>query len=180
MNPQDHVLREVVNDLRDIAIKFHTADQLRERLRAALGPLLAEPTIEESLMVQRDQSCEESPCQCWSANEEDYNSDSLAQLLDSHPHLTVGSVVWRGEPCRPGASELFDADDAMEMMRDRACDIAGEHADDYPNVSTEDVAELNSLIIGWIDSKAAPTFYTVKNVQPYTLTATDVGQQAEA
>lgn len=39
-SPKDHVLREVVNSLRDIAIEFHGAAQLRERLRAALAPLL--------------------------------------------------------------------------------------------------------------------------------------------
>lgn len=42
MSHQDHVLREVVNDLRDIANKFHNTDQLRERLRGALAPLLIE------------------------------------------------------------------------------------------------------------------------------------------
>lgn len=42
MKSQDHVLREVVNDLRDIALKFHDTDQLRERLRGALAPLLDE------------------------------------------------------------------------------------------------------------------------------------------
>jgi hypothetical protein len=36
-----HVLAAVVNNLRDIAIQFHAAGQLRERLRAALGPLLS-------------------------------------------------------------------------------------------------------------------------------------------
>lgn len=40
LNPKDHVLREVVNSLRDIAVEFHGAGQLRERLRAALAPLL--------------------------------------------------------------------------------------------------------------------------------------------
>ena len=40
MKPKDHVLREVVNSLRDIAVEFHGADQLRERLRGALAPLL--------------------------------------------------------------------------------------------------------------------------------------------
>lgn len=40
MNPKNHILREVVNSLRDIAVEFHGADQLRERLRAALEPLL--------------------------------------------------------------------------------------------------------------------------------------------
>lgn len=42
---KDHVLREVVNSLRDTAIKFHNAQQLRERLRGCLDPLLDQPTI---------------------------------------------------------------------------------------------------------------------------------------
>lgn len=45
MKPQDHVVREVVNDLRDIAIKFHDTDQLRERLRGALAPLLKPSSV---------------------------------------------------------------------------------------------------------------------------------------
>jgi hypothetical protein len=39
-NVPDHVLREVVNGLRDAALKYHDAGQLRERLRAELDPLL--------------------------------------------------------------------------------------------------------------------------------------------
>nr|WP_314607398.1 hypothetical protein [uncultured Janthinobacterium sp.] len=45
LNPKDHVLREVVNSLRDIAIEFHGADQLRERLRSALDPLLTPQSV---------------------------------------------------------------------------------------------------------------------------------------
>lgn len=41
---KDHVVRDVVNELRDIAIKFHGAGQLRARLRAAIEPLLANKT----------------------------------------------------------------------------------------------------------------------------------------
>ena len=45
LKPQDHVLREVVNSLRDIAIEFHGAGQLRERLSGALAPLLEVPPV---------------------------------------------------------------------------------------------------------------------------------------
>lgn len=38
----DHILRDVVNSLRDVAIEFHAAGQLRERLRQALGPLISQ------------------------------------------------------------------------------------------------------------------------------------------
>jgi hypothetical protein len=38
---KDHVLREVVNSLRDTALKFHAHGSLRERLRECLDPLLS-------------------------------------------------------------------------------------------------------------------------------------------
>ena len=40
---KDHVIRQVVNDLRDTAIKFHDTQQLRERLRSAIEPLITSP-----------------------------------------------------------------------------------------------------------------------------------------
>ena len=39
--PKDHIIAQVVNDLRDTAIKFHDTQQLRERLRGCIEPLLA-------------------------------------------------------------------------------------------------------------------------------------------
>ena len=35
-----HVIRQVVNELRDIAIKFHGAQQLRGRIAYAIDPLI--------------------------------------------------------------------------------------------------------------------------------------------
>lgn len=51
---KDHIVREVVNNLRDAAIKYGSTQQLRERLRTAIQPLLeaeakAPPTTEEQL-----------------------------------------------------------------------------------------------------------------------------------
>lgn len=37
----DHIIREVVNKLRDNAILYHATGQLRERMREAIEPLLA-------------------------------------------------------------------------------------------------------------------------------------------
>lgn len=37
---KDHIIAAVVNDLRDTAIKFHNTQQLRERLRGCIEPLL--------------------------------------------------------------------------------------------------------------------------------------------
>ena len=41
---KDHIIAKVVNDLRVTAIKFHATGQLRERMRAAIEPLLQDIT----------------------------------------------------------------------------------------------------------------------------------------
>lgn len=50
----DNIIREVVNSLHDTALQFHDAQQLRERLRACLDPLLAAvPTKEQLQAIQQ-------------------------------------------------------------------------------------------------------------------------------
>ena len=54
---KDHIVREVVNNLRDTAIKYGSTQQLRERLRTAIQPLLgmkAPPASEEQLRAAHD------------------------------------------------------------------------------------------------------------------------------
>lgn len=120
-----------------------------------------------------------APQECWSADEEDFNSTSLGALLDNNDHLVVGSTVWSGEAAKPELSELCSAQDVIETMADRASDIAGEHADDYPDVSAEAKAKLDALLCAWIAEHCPPSFYTVTNVQPHTLTADDFTTRAD-
>jgi len=118
------------------------------------------------------------PIECWSHNEEDFNAQSLGELIDTH-ELQPGATVWVGEAVHPEPSSLFSTDWLIENMGEAAYDIAGEHGgEDYPNVSDEQVAELEALVVGWITKCAPPSFWTVKNVRPYTLTAEDCSDQA--
>jgi len=116
--------------------------------------------------------------ECWSHNEEDFSAKSLGELIDTH-ELQPGATVWAGEAVHPEPSSLFSTDWVIENMGEAAYDIAGEHGgEDYPNVSDEQVAELEALVVGWITKCAPPTFWTVKNVRPYILTAEDCDDQA--
>lgn len=116
--------------------------------------------------------------ECWSVDEENFNARTLDELIGNHD-LEVGAVVFRAEAMHPAPKELINADDIIETMGERAYDIAGEHGEDYPDVSTEAAQELNDVLATWITKHAAPTFYTVKNVQPYTITEADVAPRAE-
>lgn len=41
--PKDHIIAQVVNNLRDVAIQFHDTQQLRSRIQDAIVPLLERP-----------------------------------------------------------------------------------------------------------------------------------------
>lgn len=110
---------------------------------------------------------------CWSVDEEDFNSITLGDLLDNHEDLKVGDIVYVGDATTPIYSHICDAGDVIDTMRDRASDIGGEYAEDYPNVSSEAEEELNKFLSVWIGKHAHPTFYTVSNIRPYVLGADD-------
>lgn len=112
--------------------------------------------------------------ECWSANGEDFVYRSLRDLLDSHPDLEPGDVVHVGEADHPETRQLIDAEDVMDQMTDRAWDIAGEYAEDYPDVSKEAKAELDQLLEAWIAKHCPLEFFVVKNAKKYTLTAADL------
>lgn len=112
--------------------------------------------------------------QCWSANGEDFIFQSLRELLDAGADLAPGDVVHVGEADYPDTHQLIDASDVMDQMTDRAWDIAGEYAMDYPDVSNEAKAELESLLSAWITKHCPPTFFVVKNSKEYTLTTADM------
>lgn len=111
--------------------------------------------------------------ECWSADQELFRADSLGELIDSND-LEVGRVVWVGIKSYPKPSRLCDADDIITMMGERADEIAGEWADNYPDVSADEKAELNTLLSAWIAKCCSPTFFEVHSIKEYTITADDL------
>jgi hypothetical protein len=111
--------------------------------------------------------------ECWSVDQEHFQSGTLVDLLSNHSELTPGVIVWRGIAVHPNNTHLCDGNDVIDTMADRACDFAGEHAEDYPAVSDDARAELDQLLSDWIDKYAPPHFFQVESVEPYTLTNAD-------
>lgn len=114
--------------------------------------------------------------ECWSADEENFRYDSLAELLDNHENLLAGNTVYVGEAHVPAYKQFCDADDVIQMMGERAYDIAGEYAEDFPDVTEEATAELNALLLAWMETHCPVNFWTVKNVKPYVITEADVAE----
>ncbi|QTD91569.1 hypothetical protein J4G50_05180 [Burkholderia anthina] len=110
----------------------------------------------------------------WSRNNEDFTCDELDELLDQHDDLAVGDVVFIGDVAPIPNKHLCDADDVIDMIGERAYDEAGEFADGYPDVTPEAKAELEALLVGWIEKHAKPTFYLVENSREHVITEADM------
>ncbi|SMG00368.1 hypothetical protein [Burkholderia singularis] len=93
----------------------------------------------------------------WSCDDETFNYDTLAELLDTFfDKPEVGDVVFVGEVEPIPSMHLCDADDVIDLMGERAYDEVGEYADGYPDVTSEAKAELNALLARWIEKHAKP------------------------
>ncbi|MGU2444384.1 hypothetical protein ACTXHA_28625 [Burkholderia cenocepacia] len=112
----------------------------------------------------------------WSRDGETYSEDCLEALLDTHSDLTVGDVVHFGEKESIKPHQLIDADDVIDLIGDRAYEVAGEFADGYPldTVKDEAKAELNALLAAWIEKHAKPTFYLVEKSREHVITTEDM------
>ncbi len=112
--------------------------------------------------------------ECWSANDEDFDSDTLDELLDRNDHLRPGDVVYVGESRHPDPAKYMDADGVLDEVASQGYDDGGKYAEDYPGeVSEEAKSQLNGFLRSWLRTHCAPSFYSVPKSRPYTLTAAD-------
>lgn len=116
--------------------------------------------------------------ECWSFNNEDFNYDTLGDLMDDHAYdLKPGDEVWRGTAKCPSMNSLVDAERVIEDVAERAFDFGDEYAEGYPEVSPEHKAKLQALLEQWLAECPAPRFYQVTGSTPYTLTREDFTEE---
>lgn len=114
-----------------------------------------------------------APGQCWGTNDEDFGCDTLDELLEQNGDLQPGDVVYVGEAHHPDPAEYADAEYVLDQVASQGYDDGGEYAENYPDVSTEAQAQLNSFLRPWLRKHCAPSFYVVSNSRPHTLTEAD-------
>jgi hypothetical protein len=111
----------------------------------------------------------------WSYDGERFSYDTLGELLDCN-ELQVGDTVHTGDGVTPDPAEWVDVEDVIEQLACRAYDECGEIAEDYPNVSDEAKAELKVLLEAWAHKHCTPTWYMIKDVIEYEITADDIAE----
>lgn len=167
-------------------------------LRATAARLLAKAGLSSHAGVQEIQDAadileniappaaiEASPAEkCYSLNGEDYNYTDLGEALttlgdDSVNGLQVDMTYYAGDSRKRAPSFYFSMDSLLENMGEAANDEAGEYADDFPDMSKEKQAELQSIISNWLDRNVEVSFFTVKNPTTVKVTAQDVADFGE-
>lgn len=113
----------------------------------------------------------------WSANDEDFGSVCLSDLLNDNPELKAGDVVWKAEAKRPEVSTLVDADDILELLTERAYDIGDEWSEDWSTeVECGHRESLQAALEKWCQELPEINFYLVGKSVEYVITEQDLGE----
>jgi len=92
---------------------------------------------------------------CYSLDNEEFNHDSLGDLLDSMVDPAVGDIYYEAD-CRPftraDVVSRHDVDSILERLDEQAYEEIGEVFDsEFSNVTQEAKAELLALLTAWAD-----------------------------
>ena len=113
----------------------------------------------------------------WAYDGENFYYDSLQEAMEAYGdigELEVGQIFHFAEVVESGTNWVR-ADDIIEMIGERAYDVGGEHADDFPRVTAAAQLELATFLESWQANHCVPTFWYVRNEKEYALTAGDLG-----
>jgi hypothetical protein len=105
--------------------------------------------------------------ECYSTSGEDYSQDTLGEALAD---LEPGDTLHIGTAVRRLPSAFFHVDTLLDNMGDAASDEAGEHADGFPNLPKDKIADLKRMVGSWLDANLTVDFWTVRNTREVTVT----------
>ena len=113
----------------------------------------------------------------YSADEEEFvDYDTALFRATADPEIKPGDTVTlvEGDEVPADHSQFVNGDRLIEELQERAYDEYGEYAEDYL-VDVGDVAELEALIVGWLNEHAKPpTFYRVDNMREISVTVGEI------
>lgn len=114
----------------------------------------------------------------WSADAENFQYDSLGELIEAlrweYDEVEAGIKVCYGEAVVPSAQDLFCVDYLLDILKEQAYEIAGEHAEEFPGCTIDAKKRLKNYIGRWIDKHCKINFWKVDNVKDYIVTEGDL------
>jgi hypothetical protein len=117
----------------------------------------------------------------YSLNEEEW-VEEWGELLDmlmqkketENEQDLIGEEYFEGEIDPLPMRRLVPIDEIIEAVNERAWDVCGEYAENWPELTGEGKKELENLIAGFLEKKAPRYFCNYINVRRKTITADDI------
>jgi hypothetical protein len=113
----------------------------------------------------------------YSNNGEEWTAD-WCSFLSQNDELAPGDECQRGEVHYADPTEFVDSGAVIGAMASNAASSdLGEWTDDFPSVSADAKQELDDLLDAWVRKNCDCTFYRVKNIETFTISAEDLDQE---
>ena len=112
----------------------------------------------------------------WSHDKKSFEYDTLGELMDSHDDLVVGDIVYSGTPVKPDVSKYVCIDRLLEQTGDSAYDHVGDCIDGWPYLKKKEQILLEEMIVKFIEKHCPVKFYTVIDIEEYTITLEDTNE----
>lgn len=102
---------------------------------------------------------------CYSLDGEDFSFTDFSSLVDEYnSEERESDVYYEADAIMNKPSHYFSVGSLLEDISYQSYDDGGEHSEDFPDLSTEKVKELESLVSEWLDKNCSVNFWQVVNV----------------
>lgn len=131
-------------------------------------------------------TADNAPKYTYSLDDETYKHGTFATRQDAITNAietyepVLGAKIFVGRSTLATMNELVSADDVIQGLMCRADDIAGEYADEFPDLSVEDKNQLEGVLIEFLTPRCPITFGKVSDVQEHAITLADLDMASEA
>lgn len=116
----------------------------------------------------------ETTKKCYSRDEENYNSESLGELIDNY-ELVEGDHYWEADAIAITHKDFLDVDYILENFDEQGYEEVGEVYDnDFINTPKEAKDELEELIKGWAEKHVNLRYWKVRNSKEFKITKEDL------
>jgi hypothetical protein len=91
----------------------------------------------------------------------------------------IGETYFEGYVSPFPLHNLVPIESIVEAMNEKAWDISGEYAGDWPDLTSEDKKKLKNVIVRFLKKRRVKEFSSIENIVEKTITADDIREGTE-
>jgi hypothetical protein len=89
----------------------------------------------------------------------------------------IGEAYFEGDISPFPVRNLVPIESIVEVMNEKAWDISGEYAEDWPDLTPEDKKKLKNVIVRFLKKRHVKEFFDIENIVEKIITEDDVREE---